>query len=169
MLKRGLGLFLVAGAIMVAAVACGGSSTPAQIPEPTATPTLAAFPTSGASVNPTPTPTEMTVAPTATQASQSGDPIVGKQLAESNGCTSCHSTNGTKIVGPTFKGLYGSSVTLSDGSTVTAADAYLRRAIVSPDAQIPKGFSKGIMPAGFGQKLSDSQIRDIIAYIKTLK
>lgn len=169
MSTRGLGFSLLLGAVAIAAVACGGPAAAPETVAPTATPTLGPVPTAGGPVGPTATPTQMTAQPTATQSSQQGDPAKGKQLAESNGCTGCHSIDGSKIVGPTWKGLYGSTVTLSDGSTVTADDAYLKDSIVSPDKQIPKGFTKGVMPTDFSQKLSASDVQDIIAYIKTLK
>lgn len=48
-----------------------------------------------------------------------------------------------------------------DGSTVQADEAYLRESIVDPEAKIVKGFSAGIMPSDFGQKLLDADIQII--------
>jgi len=36
----------------------------------------------------------------------------GRQVLEEKGCLGCHSTDGTARIGPTFKGLYDSSVTV---------------------------------------------------------
>ncbi len=50
----------------------------------------------------------------------------GAQLAQQYGCVACHSTDGSILVGPSWKGVFGHEVTLADGSTVTADEAYLR-------------------------------------------
>jgi mono/diheme cytochrome c family protein len=106
---------------------------------------------------------------TGTPAPAGGPAAEGKTLATSNGCTACHSVGGAAGVGPTWKGLAGHDVPLADGSTVKADDAYLKESIVNPGAKIVKGFSNGIMPANFKDKLTDAQIDAIIAYIKTLQ
>jgi len=92
----------------------------------------------------------------------------GAQIATAQGCLGCHSTDGTTLVGPTWKGLYGSKVTLADGTTVVADEAYLREAIVDPNARLVQGFPANVMPAGYGDRLSDEEIDALIAYIKSL-
>jgi mono/diheme cytochrome c family protein len=42
----------------------------------------------------------------------------GKQVADSDGCGSCHTTDGSKDVGPSWKGIYGTTAELGDGKTV---------------------------------------------------
>jgi mono/diheme cytochrome c family protein len=69
------------------------------------------------------------------------DAAAGQQLASQNGCTSCHSVDGSEGTGPTWQGLYGHEVTLEDGSTVTADDAYLHESIVNPTAKIVQNFA----------------------------
>jgi cytochrome c oxidase subunit 2 len=64
-------------------------------------------------------------------------------------------------------GLYGSERELADGSSVMADDAYLERAIVEPGAELASGFAN-VMPAAFGAGLSDQELADLIAYIKSL-
>ena len=90
----------------------------------------------------------------------------GKQLAQGNGCLSCHSTDGSQLVGPTWKGLYGSKVELTDGSTVTADEAYLKQSIADPDSQVVKGYQP-IMPEY--PQLSEEDIQALVEYIKSLK
>ncbi len=90
----------------------------------------------------------------------------GKELAEKSGCFGCHTTTGSPGVGPTWRGLFGRNVALSDGRTVTADEAYLRESIVDPGAKIVKGFPN-VMPTYKGS-LSDDDVAAIIAYIKTL-
>ena len=90
----------------------------------------------------------------------------GQALVTANGCGACHSINGSPGIAPTWLGLYGSQVKLTDGSVVTADDAYLKESIKAPQAKIVAGFENQLMP-NFG--LSDPDIADIVAYIKTLK
>ncbi len=93
----------------------------------------------------------------------------GESLAKQYGCLTCHSVDGSRRVGPTWKGLFGKEETLADGSTVKVDEAYLRESIVDPNAKVVKGFPAGVMPQDFGQKLSDKEIQAIIEYIKTLR
>ena len=88
----------------------------------------------------------------------------GESLAQSKGCVACHTVNGSPGVGPTWKGLQGKTQTLADGSTVLADEAYLRRAIREPQAQVVKGFPP-IMPAA---ALSDEELAALVAYIQSL-
>jgi cytochrome c oxidase subunit II len=91
----------------------------------------------------------------------------GKALFESSGCLGCHSIDGSAKVGPTLKGLFGSSVPLTDGKTVQADEQYLKDSIEEPNEQIVKGYQP-IMPS-FKATLKDDEVAAIIAYIKTLK
>ncbi len=92
----------------------------------------------------------------------------GAQIATTQGCLGCHSTDGTTLVGPTWQGLYGSERTLTDGTTVVADEAYLREAIVDPNARLVQGFPANVMPADYGDRLSAEEIDALIAYIQSL-
>ncbi|MCA9860322.1 MAG: c-type cytochrome [Thermomicrobiales bacterium] len=94
-----------------------------------------------------------------------GDVEAGKALASQ--CLSCHSVDGSQMVGPTWKGLYGHEVELEDGTTVIADEAYLIESIKDPGAKIVKGFPAGAMPP-YGAILTDEDIIDIVAYIRSL-
>jgi cytochrome c oxidase subunit 2 len=90
----------------------------------------------------------------------------GQLMVSANGCGACHSINGAPGIGPTWFGLAGSQVPLTDGSVVTADDAYLHESIKAPQAKIVAGFETQLMPTyGF----TDEQIANIVAFIKTLK
>lgn len=112
-------------------------------------------------------PTTVSSAATTTTVQRSPEER-GARLVEQRGCTSCHTSDGRSSVGPTWKDLAGSQVTLTEGPAVTADDEYLRRSIVEPDAQVVKGFPKSVMPGGIAGNLTAGQIGDIVAYIKTL-
>ncbi len=93
----------------------------------------------------------------------------GASLAEEKGCVSCHSADGTKSVGPTWKGLYGSRVELEDGSTAVADEEYLEESMLEPSAKTVKGFGHGVMESVIKrQSLTDREVADLIAYIKSL-
>ena len=115
-------------------------------------------------------PETTTTTTTTTPAAGGGSAARGKALFVSDGCSGCHSVDGSAGAGPTVKGLAGSQVQLSDGSTVTADDAYLERAIADPDAQIVKGYLKGIMSgatASFDLAAKPQDVAALVAYIKT--
>ena len=92
----------------------------------------------------------------------------GKMVAESAGCFGCHSVDGSNSDGPTFLGLYGQTRTLDDGSVVVADDAYLYESIVDPSAKRVAGYPD-IMDQDYAYRLSEEDIRAIIAYLKTLR
>src|SRR5699024_10140212 len=89
----------------------------------------------------------------------------GKQIASENACQSCHTTDGTELVGPTWKNLYGSEVQFEDGSSTIADVDYLHESIVDPAAKIVEGFPPSMVPYDY---LDDSEISSLIEYIKSL-
>lgn len=90
----------------------------------------------------------------------------GQALVVANGCAACHSINGAPGIGPTWFGLFGRQERLTDGSVITADEAYIHESIVAPQAKIVAGFENQLMPA---YDFTDEQVADIIAYIKTLR
>ena len=95
----------------------------------------------------------------------SPEAAAGREISISAGCASCHGEDGNGRVGPKWIGLADSQVTLSNGTVVTADDAYLYESIKDPGAKKRRGAS-GIMPAN---KLTDEEIASIIVYIRALK
>jgi cytochrome c oxidase subunit 2 len=90
----------------------------------------------------------------------------GEALVAANGCAACHSVTGASGIGPTWRGLFGHEVPLTDGTTVIADEAYIAESIREPQAKIVEGFETQLMPSyGF----TDEQIADIVAYIMTLR
>jgi cytochrome c553 len=106
---------------------------------------------------------------------------LGSKVATTYGCIACHSADGAKkvaedpslMVGPSWKGLYGSKRKFTDGTSVKKADeVYLRESILDPSRNVTKGFETtktGVgMPSYLGV-LRDDQIESLILYIKSLK
>jgi cytochrome c oxidase subunit 2 len=139
-----LTVVLLAGAL--GAAACGGGGSSSSTPTPTAT---------------------KKAAPAATPA---GAVAQGKALYASKGCQTCHSIDGSKRTGPTWKGLAGSTVKLTNGKSVKAGKAYLLLSIEDPDKQIVAGYQPGIMsgtvPKG---SISAADAQKLIAYIDSLR
>jgi len=86
----------------------------------------------------------------------------GAELYQQFGCVTCHGTG----KGPSFAGLYGKPVLLSNGAMAMADEDYLRESILYPSAKIVNGYP-AIMPTFKGQ-ISEEQLLQLIAYIKSL-
>lgn len=94
-------------------------------------------------------------------------PELGERLFTQKACFTCHSTDGSVKIGPTFQNLFGKQEQLADGSTVTVDEEYLRESILQPGAKVVQGFQP-VMPPYQGQ-LSDRELMGLVEYIKTLK
>ncbi len=90
----------------------------------------------------------------------------GERLFASMGCNSCHSGNAAAR-GPNLAGVYGSRLTMNDGSQVLVNDAYLRDSILNPSQHVTAGFAP-IMPTYQGQ-ISEDGLIDLVEYIKQLQ
>ncbi len=109
--------------------------------------------------------------PVATVEAGKAAPLPGLTLMRKNGCIACHSFDGSIIVGPSFKGIYGSKTTvLVDGKekVVTVDFDYILESIYIPNAKIVKGFQPNLMQS-FKDVLSKDQVQQIADYIKSLK
>jgi cytochrome c2 len=168
----GLGRWLVGGlaggaiilGLLVAAYAIGYHS--GQVHPRTAT---SASPTT---VAPT---TTTTTARSASPGPVQGTSVLvarGKSLFNTDSCAGCHSLSGARGVGPSLKGVAGSKVTLTNGQTITADDAYLEQSIANPDAQVVKGYTAGAMSAAiasYNLSTKPDDIRALVAFMKSQK
>ncbi len=90
----------------------------------------------------------------------------GKRVSEIQGCVQCHTEDGTRKIGPSYLGLFGSTRTLKDGTTALVDEDYIRESILDPFAKIAEGYDP-VMPT-FQGRISDQEITVIIAYLKSL-
>jgi cytochrome c oxidase subunit 2 len=90
----------------------------------------------------------------------------GEELFKKNACNTCHSTDGSRIVGPTFKGVFGRSESLEAGGTITVDENYIRESILHPQAKIVKTYTTAVMPPFV---MKDWKIDALIEYLKTVK
>ena len=88
----------------------------------------------------------------------------GKALYASKGCNACHSLDGTKVVGPSFKGLWGKKEATDKGDVDVNLD-YIKESILMPNAKVVKDFAP-IMPA---MPLTDLEVESVAKFIETLK
>jgi mono/diheme cytochrome c family protein len=94
----------------------------------------------------------------------------GEGLYTSLGCQGCHSIDGSASSGPTFKGLFNSMVTLTNGKKVKADEQYLLESILDPDKQVVKGYQPGVMTSAVPKgSVPQDQAQQLVDYIKTLK
>ena len=90
----------------------------------------------------------------------------GKLLFKKMGCATCHSVDGSKLVGPSLLGKFGETATLADGSKVKIDDNYVRESIMKPNAKVVQGYEP-VMPT-FAGRLKDKQVNALIDYVKSL-
>lgn len=91
----------------------------------------------------------------------------GQQWAIDFGCVACHSQDGSKLIGPSWFGLFGSTVPLDGGESILADEAYILESILDPSARIHEGFPDA-MSKDFSERLTAQQIEELIAFIKSL-
>ncbi len=82
-------------------------------------------------------------------------------------CKSCHSLDGSKVIGPTFKHVWGEMVTMTNGEIVKVDENYVRESILDPLAKVVAGYAP-VMPT-FKGTLGDKEIDALIKFIQTVK
>jgi cytochrome c oxidase subunit 2 len=94
----------------------------------------------------------------------------GFAILKAQGCNVCHSSDGSKIIGPSYLNLWGEQqIVIRDGKEipVTADEEYIRKSIYDPNSEIVKGYPKGLMQSYEGI-ISVDDIARIIEYLKSL-
>jgi cytochrome c oxidase subunit 2 len=91
----------------------------------------------------------------------------GEVLYTKSGCQACHSLDGSKIIGPSFKGSWGQNRAFTDGSSGVVDENYIRQSIINPTGKIVSGYDP-VMPSYDGT-FSDEDLSAIIEFIKSLK
>jgi len=90
----------------------------------------------------------------------------GEQLFTQLACVTCHLTDGSGR-GPSLVGVFGSMVTLDNGTTLTADESYLRESILNSQAKTVAGYQQ-LMPT-FQGLVNEDGIASLIEYIKSLQ
>ncbi len=90
-----------------------------------------------------------------------GDAVDGEALYAELGCDSCHSLDGTPLVGPTMEGLgERAAERIPEYDAVT----YLRESILLPCEHVVEGFTC-VMPQNYGERLEAEGLADLIAFL----
>jgi cytochrome c oxidase subunit 2 len=98
---------------------------------------------------------------------EQASPVVqGEALYRQYGCGNCHGVTDTSRA-PSLVGLFGKQRTFADGSNVTADRNYLRKAIVSPENTLLKGYGTVTRMPSY-KDLSEDDVNQLIAYIQSL-
>jgi len=94
----------------------------------------------------------------------------GLAILKAQGCNVCHSTDGSKILGPSYLNLFGEQqIVIREGKeiSVTVDEDYIKKSIYDPNSEIVKGYPKGLMQSYEGI-ISADDISKIIEYLKSL-
>ena len=91
----------------------------------------------------------------------------GVEAAAGHGCLRCHTLDGTPHIGPTWAGLFRSTVPLKGGGSVVADEEYLTESMMEPQVKIRAGFPP-VMPSYHGL-LGAADTAAIVELIKSLR
>ena len=94
----------------------------------------------------------------------------GWEVLTRNGCNACHSSDGSKLIGPSYLGGWGGTRTVVSGREelqVSVDEDYVKRSIFDPDAEVVQGFNKGLMLSYEGM-VTEADVELIIEYLKAL-
>ena len=94
----------------------------------------------------------------------------GLAIIRKNGCTGCHSLDGSKLVSATFKGLYGKTehvTTNGKERQIIVDDEYIMTSIYDPTKDLVVGYPN--VMKSFKGMISEDEVKKIIEYLKTLK
>lgn len=110
--------------------------------------------------------TEEHIVPVETESQPVGDAIRGNRVfAGEGGCSACHSLEaGVRTVGPSLAGVASRAALRLPN---IPAEVYLYESIVNPNAYVVEGFHGNIMPAGYGNRLDEQQLSDLVAFLMT--
>jgi cytochrome c oxidase subunit 2 len=89
----------------------------------------------------------------------------GQKLFEDLACGNCHKADGSGRC-PTLVNLFGGTVALTGGATVTADEAYIRESILQPAAKVVAGYQP-VMPT-FQGLVTEEGVLQLVEYIKSL-
>lgn len=99
---------------------------------------------------------------------------MGAQLYQTMGCSGCHSVDGSKGVGPSWKNLAGYPQKLSNGKTALADYHFLCTMILDPGKVAVAGYPAGVMPDTYKSMLAgphhprETKLNALIWYINSL-
>lgn len=91
---------------------------------------------------------------------------IGRLVYQSQGCAACHTVDGAKGAGPTWKDLFHNTVPTNAGP-IFADDNYIRESIYSPAAKIHDGYPNN-MPVYTTAQIDERRLQGLIAYMRSI-
>lgn len=91
---------------------------------------------------------------------------VGELLYRNKGCLACHSLDGSRLVGPSFKNMFGHEFDTREGVRITVDAAYVRESILTPNVSVIAGYEPVMTP--YAGNITDKEIEAITAWLRTL-
>jgi cytochrome c oxidase subunit 2 len=94
----------------------------------------------------------------------------GISITRKYGCNACHTADGSKLVGPSYKNILGRMRTvIKDGEEIEmmADEDYIRRSIYEPNAEVVKGYEKGLM-LSYKDQVSEEEFIQLLEYFQYL-
>lgn len=92
------------------------------------------------------------------------DSLAGKVISQSLGCMACHSLDGSEGVGPSWKGIAGTTRELDSGEKIVADHFYLEESIIQPNSKVLLNYP-AIMPS---YDLMHRELDEIVEFIESL-
>ena len=98
---------------------------------------------------------------------------VGGKLYKIKGCNACHSVDGSRNIGPSWKDMYGHAVQFSDGTglsdqQMTGVDFanYVRESVLDPSKKIVASYPNQMQT--FQGRIAPDELNAIIAYMTSI-
>jgi cytochrome c2 len=88
----------------------------------------------------------------------------GQTISTNRGCVACHTLDGSLGVGPSWKGMWGRTETLTNGRTVLVDETYFRESLNDPPRKLVKDYPN-VMLRYF---LEEEEITALIEFAKQL-
>jgi len=88
----------------------------------------------------------------------------GKKLYMTQGCAQCHTLDGTRLVGPSWKDMWGRTEQLESGPDIVVNAPYVTESILLPQAKIVKGYPPSMPPF----QLKPADISALMEFMKSI-
>jgi cytochrome c553 len=94
-----------------------------------------------------------------------GDPVAGRLIFETGGpaavpCATCHTLDGTELVGPSLQGIADRAAS----RTTLSAEDYIRQSILEPSVYVVEDYAD-VMYKEYASKLSADDVDNVIAFL----